>query len=91
VPTFRADVIYVTGQAGTFFQLHELHPQLKGPTMNVMTGDVIEIDVEGEAITALVLLATPEAVILDPCDGSMPMVFRPEHLNDARIFDGANA
>jgi hypothetical protein len=59
--------------------------------MYVMTGDVIEIDVEGEAITALVLLATPEAVILDPCDGSMPMVFRPEHLNDARVFDGANA
>ena len=59
--------------------------------MNVMTGDVIEIDVDGEAVTALVLLATPEAVILDPCDGSMPMVFRPEHLDNARIFDGANA
>jgi hypothetical protein len=59
--------------------------------MNVMTGDVIEVDVDGEAMTALVLLATPEAVILDPCDGSMPMVFRPEHLTDVRIFDGANA
>ncbi len=59
--------------------------------MNVMTADVIEIDVDGEAVTALVLLATPEAVILDPCDGSMPMVFRPEHLHDARIFDGASA
>ena len=59
--------------------------------MNIMTGDVIEVDVEGEAITALVLLATPEAVILDPCDGSTPMVFRPEHLMDARIFDGASA
>jgi hypothetical protein len=81
----------VTGRAGTVVQLHELHQQLKGPTMNVMTGDVIEIDVDGEAVTALVLLATPEAVILDPCDGSMPMVFRPEYLNDARIFDGANA
>jgi hypothetical protein len=58
--------------------------------MNIVTGDVIEVDVEGQAITALVLLATPEAVILDPCDGSTPMVFRPEHLNDARIFDGAS-
>lgn len=59
--------------------------------MNVMTGDVIEVDVEGGAISALVLLATPEAVILDPCDGSTPLVFRPEHLVDVRIFDGAAA
>jgi hypothetical protein len=59
--------------------------------MNVMTGDVIEVDVEGEAISALVLLATPEAVILDPCDGSTPLVFRPEYLLDVRIFDGAAA
>ena len=57
--------------------------------MNVMTGDVIEVDVDGEAMTALVLLATPEAVILDPCDGTMPLVFQPEHLTDVRIFDPA--
>jgi len=57
--------------------------------MNIQTGDVVEIDVDGDAVTAMVLLATPEAVILDPCDGSMPMVFRPEHLNDVRIFDPA--
>ncbi|MEK7422431.1 MAG: hypothetical protein AAB131_01190 [Actinomycetota bacterium] len=59
--------------------------------MNVMTGDVIEVDVDGDAISALVLLATPEAVILDPCDGSTPLVFRPEHLTTVRIFDGAAA
>lgn len=57
--------------------------------MNVMTGDVVEIDVQGEAVSALVLLATPEAVILDPCDGTMPLVFRPEHLTNVRIFDPA--
>ena len=57
--------------------------------MNVQTGDVVEIDVDGDAVTAMVLLATPEAVILDPCNGSMPMVFRPEHLGDVRIFDPA--
>ena len=57
--------------------------------MNVQTGDVVEIDVDGDAVTARVLLATPEAVILDPCDGSMPMVFRPEHLTNVRIFDPA--
>lgn len=59
--------------------------------MNVMTGDVIEIDVDGGSVSALVLLATPEAVILDPCDGSTPLVFRPEDLSAVRIFDGANA
>ncbi len=59
--------------------------------MNVITGDVIEVDVEGEAITAMVLLATPEAVILDACDGSMPLVFLPEQLTRVRIFDPANA
>jgi hypothetical protein len=34
-----------------------------------------------------VLLATPEAVILDACDGSTPMVFLPEHLGLVRVFD----
>ncbi len=57
--------------------------------MNVKTGDVVEFDVNGEAMTALVLLATPEAVILDPCDGTMPLVFRPEHLGAVRVFDPA--
>ncbi|CAB4549275.1 unannotated protein [freshwater metagenome] len=57
--------------------------------MNVKTGDVVELDVNGEAVTALVLLATPEAVILDPCDGTMPLVFRPEHLGEVRVFDPA--
>ena len=59
--------------------------------MNVVTGDVIELDIDGDAVSALVLLATPEAVILDPCDGSMPIVFRPEDLANARIFDPSNA
>jgi hypothetical protein len=84
-------VIDVTGHTGTFVQLDELHPQLEGRAMKVMTGDVIEVNVNGEAVTAMVLLATPEAVILDPCDGSTPLVFRPELLSDVRIFDGANA
>ncbi len=59
--------------------------------MNVKTGDVIEVDVNGEAVTALVLLATPEAVILDACDGSTPMVFLPEQLGVVRVFDPAMA
>jgi len=55
--------------------------------MNAQTGDVIELDVDGQVMTALVLLATPEAVILDACDGSTPMVFLPEQLGPVRVFD----
>jgi len=54
----------------------------------VATGAVIEFDVEGDALTALVLLATPEAVILDACDGSLPFVLRHDELGAFRIFDG---
>ena len=56
--------------------------------MNVMTGDVVEIDLEGGAATALVLLATPEAVILDALDGSTPFVVDPAALSSVRVFDG---
>jgi len=63
---------------------------MEGTTqMNVQTGDVIEIDIDDQAITALVLLATPEAVILDCCDGATPLVFLPEQLGVVRIFDPA--
>ena len=56
--------------------------------MNVMTGDVVEVDLDGGPVTALVLLATPEAVILDACDGSMPIVVDPALLTNVRVFDG---
>ncbi len=55
--------------------------------MNVVTGDVIEMEMNGEVISAMVLLATPEAVILDPCDGKTPIVIRPEFLTGVRIYD----
>ncbi len=56
-------------------------------TIVISTGSVIELDIDGEAVTALVLLAAPEAVILDACDGSMPLVFRAEELPSFRVFD----
>lgn len=69
-----------------------LHGDMEGTaTMNAKTGDVIEVDLNGEAVTALVLLATPEAVILDLCDGSTPVVFLPEQLGEVRVFDPASA
>ena len=62
--------------------------------MNVVTGDVVEVDLTKdstmETITAMVLLATPEAVILDPLDGSVPFVVYPEVLANARVFDGSS-
>ena len=52
-------------------------------------GDVIEIEHEGETVSALVLLAADDAVILDACDGSTPFVLRREELVDYRKFEPA--
>jgi hypothetical protein len=49
-------------------------------------GDVIEVDIESDSATALVLLATHEFVILDPCDGRTPIVVRAEDLGPVRVF-----
>jgi hypothetical protein len=51
-------------------------------------GDVIEVDIDGDSATALVLLGTHEFVILDPCDGRTPIVVRTEDLGNVRIFPG---
>ena len=56
--------------------------------MNVMTGDVVEVDLEGGPVTALILLATPEAVIIDALDGSTPLVLDPSVLANVRVFHG---
>ena len=55
----------------------------------VETGDVIELDRDGDAVTALVLHATDEAVILDLCDGSTPFVVKRDELVDYRKFEPA--
>ncbi len=57
----------------------------------LMAGDVIEVQVEGEFATALVLLVSEDAVILDACDGSTPFVLRADELLDVRVFDGLAA
>ena len=54
----------------------------------IETGDVIEIAHDGEWVSALVLLASAEALILDTCDGSTPFVVRPDELSEYRIFTG---
>ena len=50
------------------------------------TGDVIEISHGDDVITALVLLAADEAVILDACDGSTPFVVKRDELIEYRKF-----
>lgn len=53
-------------------------------------GDVVEIDLGGDAVSALVLLATHEFVILDPCDGRTPVVVSTAELGPVRVFHGPN-
>ena len=51
------------------------------------SGDVIEFGRDGGYVTALVLLAADEAVILDLCDGSTPFVVKRDELVDYRKFE----
>jgi hypothetical protein len=61
--------------------------ELTTTTTRIRTGDVIEIDIDGVAVSALVLLAAGDAVILDTCDGSTPVVVRLIDLGPVRVFD----
>ena len=53
------------------------------------TGDVIEITRGDDVITALVLLAADDALILDACDGSTPFVVKRDELIEYRKFNPA--
>jgi magnesium-transporting ATPase (P-type) len=55
----------------------------------IETGDVIEITRGDDVISALVLLAADEAVILDACDGSTPFVVKRDELVEYRKFNPA--
>jgi magnesium-transporting ATPase (P-type) len=54
---------------------------------DIETGDVIELSRGDDVITALVLLAADEAVILDACDGSTPFVVKRDELIEYRKFN----
>ena len=56
-------------------------------TEELQTGDVIEIKSGDDVITVLVLLATDDALVLDPCDGATPFVLNTEELVEYRKFD----
>ena len=53
------------------------------------TGDVIEIDAGDDSISALVLLAADDFVIIDRCDDSTPVVLRRDELSNYRRFERA--
>ena len=55
----------------------------------IQTGDVIEIVRGDDVITAMVLLAADEALILDACDDSTPFVLKRDELVEYRKFDPA--
>ena len=52
----------------------------------VETGDVVELELEGQLATALVLLASDDTLILDLCDGEMPLVARLHEISGLRRF-----
>ena len=51
--------------------------------MTTLLNDTIDA---GDVISALVLLAADEAVILDACDGSTPFVVKRDELVEYRKF-----
>jgi hypothetical protein len=55
----------------------------------IETGDVIELTVGDDVVSALVLLAAEEALILDACDGSTPFVVKRDELVEYRKFNPA--
>lgn len=60
----------------------------------LIAGDVIEVKTTAahdDVMTVLVLLATEEFVILDPCDDSTPFVVQKDELVEYRKFDMADA
>lgn len=53
---------------------------------SLIAGNVIELDIDGEPTTGLVLLVNDEAVIIDRCDGTTPLVIQIEELSNVRVF-----
>ena len=53
---------------------------------HIETGDVIELVLNGDVVSALVLLAADEALILDTCDDTTPFVVKRDELVEYRKF-----
>ena len=55
-------------------------------TEKIEAGDVVEFVLDGGLVSALVLLAADESLILDLCDGETPIVAKLEEINGLRRF-----
>jgi hypothetical protein len=55
-------------------------------TGRIDTGDVIELVLDGEPTSALVLLASDDTLILDRCDDSTPVVLRLDEIEGLKVF-----
>jgi hypothetical protein len=53
----------------------------------VKTGDVIEFETREGTVSALVLLASNDALIVDLLDGSTPLSVLRSELEGVRVFD----
>ncbi|MGE3686820.1 MAG: hypothetical protein AB7J47_10700 [Acidimicrobiia bacterium] len=53
---------------------------------NIETGDVVEFELDGELVSALVLLAAADSLILDLCNGETPIVARLDEIVGLRRF-----
>ena len=60
-------------------------------TTSFAAGDVVEIAMGGDNVTALVLLVSDAAAIFDPCDGTTPFVLPLDEMPAVRVFDEALA
>jgi hypothetical protein len=56
--------------------------------VRLQAGDVIEVKVAGEWVSAMVLLANSDTVIFDLNDGGMPLVAHTDEMGEVRVFDG---
>lgn len=65
-------------------------PTSRPKTGRLRAGNVFEFEVDGETVSALVLLATGDSVIVDKCDGTTPVVVRLDELGPVRVFDPAD-
>jgi hypothetical protein len=63
-----------------------MHEQTTASRPIINNGDVIEVDGPEGGVTALVLLVTPEMVVLDLCDDSTPLVIERASLRPYRVF-----
>lgn len=78
----------VTTGADDFPDVNEGMDGMSAVAVRLKAGDVIEFEMDGETVSAMVLLANSETVIFDLNDGSMPRVADMAAMSAVRVFNG---